>query len=247
MLIYHLRRVPLPRWLVVIGVVAWVWWIGFRPGGTEVGYEFGTRAVTRLWAVVTPILVVVVIPMLGRLWRTDRLRQAWLLSQPSLRRAAYDTVGNFLAGYLVFAAFVGVVALVAVAELDTAQLGYADLAIATAVGPMLGAYAVLALGYLIGAATGSAAIRIATVVVAAVLDATNQIPAAWLSLSGLSRTVSRAGVWHPGLQRPTGGQTLLPTLDFLVTRLVMCLVLTIAIALFAAVQARRTVSGGETG
>jgi hypothetical protein len=235
MLTFHLGRIALPRLAVVAAAAAAMLWIGFRPGGTEVGYEFGVWGIARFWVVMTPIVIVLLVPMLGRLWQIQRLLDSWALSRPSTLRAIADSLFTFWAGFLVYLAFTAILAAFAATQVKHIPAVYDNLAIMTLTGPILGGYWTLAAAYAAGLRYRSAALRIGIVAFIAVVDATNQLPFTVTSLSGTSAMTSKHGAWQPNLFDAQDSEVVRPTVSFLVARLALCVISTLAVML----QARR--------
>ncbi|GAA0978685.1 hypothetical protein GCM10009555_042120 [Acrocarpospora macrocephala] len=236
MIAHHLRATVQARWLLVAAVLGWVVWICFRPGGTEIGAGFGLWGLGRLWAVTAPILVFLVVPLLDRLWHPARLARDWELAQVGGLRAGLDGLANFLAGYAVYAAFVAGLSVVAAARMNLLPV-----LLVTAVGPLTGGFIVLALGHLVGVWWRAPIARYVTVLLLAVLDAVNQVPAILLSLSGTSRQARVAGVWEPALRGTDPSPALRVDQGFLATRLGLAACL--AVLLVLAISCRSP--GGE--
>jgi hypothetical protein len=226
---YHLRKVRYPRLAFVVALFAAFIWLGFRPGGTEMGDIFGLLGIARYWAVLAPPLAMTLVPMLGCVWQRDQLHANWRLAQASGPRMRLDRLLNFLAGYSVYAVLLLLCATYAATRLEPGAVSYANLAVITVVGPLAGGYAILLSGYLVGVVTGSVAARVVVVLVMGLLDVVNQLPAAVLSLSGTSLLVARTSAWDPRLAGDELAQLLVPSAAFGVGRLVLCLLLTLAL------------------
>nr|WP_062339414.1 hypothetical protein [Herbidospora sakaeratensis] len=200
MFAFHLRGMH-PGWLVFTGaVLGLALWIGFGGGGaTEIGADFGTWGLARLYAVCVPVLLFVLTPLLERVWGVTGLRRTWRLAQLGGGRAAVDGLAGFLAGYAVYAAVVLVLAGYALVRMGLDAPSVGTVAVVTAAGPLAGGFLVLASGQLAAMWLSTPAARFAVVVLLVVLDATNQLPAAALSVSGTSLLAEGAGVWGPPL------------------------------------------------
>jgi hypothetical protein len=227
---YHLRHFAPVRLAIVAAVLAPVLWIGFRNGGTEVGARLTVRAIGRYWTVLTPVVVVVLVPLLGTVWRLRTMQRAWLLAQPSRLTMVRDGLANFLAGCLPFAAVIAVLGGYLAAQVDRTTASLVTVGLVTVFGPLAGGYLTLAAGYLAGLWTASSGVRVAVVILLAVLDATSWLPFTVLSVSGTAAPVVRAGSWTTSNFRSDSGHVVGPGPGFLALRVIVCAVLTALIA-----------------
>ncbi|MER5262005.1 hypothetical protein ABTZ99_07995 [Actinosynnema sp. NPDC002837] len=225
--------------LVVLAAVTPMIWIGFRSGGTEVGDGLlGLRGIGRYWTVLTPIVLAVTVPLLGRAWRRRRQQVNWMLAPAGPATTSRDTLWNFVAGYLAYAALVLVCSCYLLVRVDAAATPLVAVAVVTVVGPLMGGYTTLALGYVLGELTGQEAIRIVVVVVLAILDAVNYVPSA-LSASGTGRTVEEAGGWEPALDNGPITTVAWPTADSVGTRAALVIVTSLGLAFCGWLRYRR--------
>jgi hypothetical protein len=229
MFAYHLRRVRYPRLLFVLLVVAAFVWLGFRPGGTELGDTFGLRGAARYWALLTPIVVLLVTPMLDGLWDDARLQRNWRLAQVGAGRARIDRYLNFLTGFAVCVGVLLTCAGYAAVRLQPGAVSYLNLATVLLVGPIAGVYSTLLAAYAVGWTTASGPARFAVVAGAALLDITNQLPTPLLSLSGTTRVAAGHGAWSPLLDGSELDAVVAPTTWYWVCRLGGCVVLTVIV------------------
>lgn len=226
---YHLRRIRYPRMLFLLLVVAAFGWLGFRPGGTELGDTFGLRGAARYWALLTPVVVLLLTPMLDDLWDDTRLQRNWRLAQVGAGRARIDRYVNFLTGFGVCAGVLLVCAGYAAVRLQPGAVSYLNLATILLVGPVAGVYATLLAAYAVGWAAASGAARFAVVAVAALLDITNQLPIPVLSLSGTTRVAAGHGAWTPLLNGSELAAVVAPATWYWLSRLGGCVVLTVVV------------------
>ncbi|MFI6296261.1 hypothetical protein ACIBEJ_32025 [Nonomuraea sp. NPDC050790] len=215
---HHLRRAVGARYLLALLPAGWLTWVGFRPGGTEVGDAFGPWGLARYWAVVTALLAVAVVPLLGPLWQERRLRAGWRLAAASPWAVGKDRFRVFLAGFLVYAAAVVVCALFVGRRLYGAGDWLPSLLVVTAVGPLLGGYVLLACCYAINSRWGPAP-AIGLAVVMGSLDLANVLPAV-LSLSGTGDVARMSAAWAITFEEPSFTRLPLPAWPFLAARLV---------------------------
>jgi hypothetical protein len=233
---FHLARAARPRLLIAMTVVGWVLWVGFRPGGTEVGPGFGLWGTGRLYALTTPIALVALVPLLATVWSQRRLTYAWHLVGASPLRRGRDQLANFASGYLVFAGLMLACTVFAVARMQhEGRPWLPTLLVILTVGPLAGGYITLAVAYIVAAIARLDVLRIVTVAFLAGLDAVNQLPLVALSLSGTSDSVNRAGYWSAPLRGEM--TTIQPDPDFTLVRL--ALVAVTSLAVFAVAAATR--------
>jgi hypothetical protein len=229
---YHLRRAAQPRLLIPLLIMAGMLQLGFTAGGTEVGDRFGPWGVARLYAVMTPLLLVSLVAVLSRLWHDRDLEDNWLLSGAGRVAVVKDTYRNFLAGFLVYAAFVAALAVFAAFRLADTAAWSMPLLIVTAVGPLSGGYAVLGIAYAVARTLGGAVARSAVVIFLVSLDVINQLPWLPLSASATSLAANRALVWGVSLKGETFVDVV-PSTAFILARVVLVVVTTVAVALAA--------------
>jgi hypothetical protein len=215
--------------LIAVAAVGWMLWLGFRRGGTEVGFGFGLWGLGRMYTVLTPILLVTLIPLLGTGWDQPSLVAAWRLTGASPATVVRDRLANVLGGYCVFAAVVLACAGYAAARTAGAPGWLPTLVVVTVAGPLCGGYIAMALSYAAGIGSGVAALRIVVAVVLAGLDALNRLPWAALSLSGTSDAVRRAGGWTPPLRGDSVTGAVAGDAGFILSRLLLVVLATIAV------------------
>jgi hypothetical protein len=184
--------------------------------------------------VTTPCLLFFLVPMLDHLWHKNSLMLGWRLGQVGAARAGVDGLLNFLAGYLVYAAFIVVLGILPVIRMSGSGAAGSTVVLVAVAGPLIGGYMVLMSGHIVAYWMNLRIMRFVTVMLLAVLDAINQLPAVVLSLSGTSRLVRQAGVWHPSLMG--GDPVTAVTVDsaFVVSRAAVCVILTVAFVVVAA-------------
>ncbi len=227
MLKYHLRHISYPRLVFLAAVVAAFVWLGFRPGGTEVGHIWGSYGVARYWALITPMTLLMVIPMIGELWNGNRLERNWRIAQVEPTRARKDRFTNFLAGFGVATALLVVFSLFAFLRLEPDVEAYGAFMVVLLVGPLAGMYATMSFGYVCGVVTRSPAARLAVIAAVAMLDIVNLVPTPIVSLSGTSREAARADAWTPDLTDPALLGSTIPSTWFWVGRLTLCVGFTV--------------------
>jgi hypothetical protein len=222
----------------VVGVVLAVIWRGFLRGGTEVGYSFHLYQLFRMFYILAPICAILIVMATGQLWNVRRTSRAWELTRPSWTVAARDMLANFIVGYLSFAILIVGLGCYAVVRMGGDPSSVVNVLVVVAVGPLLGGYVTLGLGYLAGFVSGQPAFRIGVVVVMACLDAVSQVPSRYLTLSGTSRIVEPA-YWGLAGVDPPAGAMVSPTPGFALGRLGLALVVTAWLVYAARRQTRR--------
>lgn len=195
MLTYHLHHAVRPRLILVFLAAGWLSWVGFRPGGTELGYDFGWFGVVRYWMVIAPFVLLLLTPLVGSAWDVRRLRADWTLASASRRSASLDGYRSFLAVFLVYAGFVVGGGVFLALRGEPTGTTFASLAVLTVVGPMVGGYTLLAAGYVAEALSSLAVTRITLVTIMIIFELLGQLPAA-LSVSGFLLTDTGVSGWN---------------------------------------------------
>ena len=226
MFYYHLRKIRYPRLLFLMSTVGAFVWLGFRPGGTEVGDNFGSYGVARYWALITPMVLLLITPMVAGIWDGNRLEKNWRLAQAEGRRARADRFSNFLTGFFVCAVILIVFGFFVLARLEPVPGAYGTYIVVLLVGPLAGTYSAMAFGYVCGLITRSPAVRLAAIAAAALMDIVNLVPTPILSLSGTTRVAAHTDAWMPSLTSTELSGLVVPSTWFLAGRAILCVVLT---------------------
>jgi hypothetical protein len=184
-----------PRLLLVLAVIAWLTTIGFTTGGTETGDQFGWYGIVRYWMVIAPILLLLLSPLVGAAWNPPLLRATWRLANASPVHMALDRYRNFCAVFLVYAGALLMCCAFLVARIERSPLWLATLVILTVAGPLAGGYLFLGLGYAAEMLTGSAAVRVGLIALAAPVELAGQAPWPALTVSGFTLGDSGVPQW----------------------------------------------------
>lgn len=207
MLRYHVVRVFRLALLVVLAVVAYLIYMGYRRGSTETGDLFGYSKVLQFWSIIGPMLFLGVTASTPGSSYVRPEHDPFILTRPTVIRSVLDAIARW-------AALMAPVILIGIGASLFLSTRVPDAASATfqtvtgrdpvtvqsvwlvfLVGPVTGAAALLALSETVGVYLASNTLRIVLVGVVALMDATNRLRSPLLSPSGTALGIVQSGSW----------------------------------------------------